>query len=950
MGRFSARSSLLGVTAVGLLLLSSVGTPGLVAGAPITHSPHGVPPAAPARGSLRVEPSRSAPHAIEPVPGKVYAPFVTPLPGDVQQSSVAVDPTTGTVYAIAREGGFLTESNLSTGELLASSILDPNPVPGLAAWVGLCLAPSVGRLFISFQSTGGGSVWVVGAGSLSLISVVGFPSYPSFEPQAIVCDPASGMVAVQSAADGSVILVNSSTYATSAPLSPCGTVCLAEGLIDVPAYGYIVALGGRNSTRVIVPALGTLGPALYSPSPLFGMGPGTYDAADNALWIANASAGAPADVELFDAPGRSFLSSVRAPGPVSAITYAAGKDAMILADAPPSASSDRLDWFNASSGSLLLNDSSSHPAGPASLQVVALAFGVLAGVGYLLAADSGSTELFELAPLGPPEFLFLHALPSVPTQYAIATDATDGAVFLLESATGDPASSGSLVALNGSTGNLSWSLGLTGFSSATGALAVDPALEELFVAQTSGRVAVVDATNGSLLPPILSPNGTRGVTFDPVTGILDILAQPRYSNLTNVSVYAISAAGALSLGGFQISALPVCAWTADPLEAALAVVGCQGPPADNVAAWYSERNGTRIGAAPTVSSPWGVTADVNGNLYVASPATGNVTVIDPSSSVTRSVRSGLVAPEFLAIDPTTQLLFASGPYSTEVSIVSLASGNTVATLPLPSSAGDLAVNPSTGELVVATSLTGQRLFAPLLAPPSQVVGESAVPSNGTVAVAWTAASGTMGYPVTNYSVKLSISGPAGPWTVGANVNGTSVNLTGLVDGTPYLITVAASAETGTGLASAPVRATPAGAPYPPNGLSVTAGSSTSLNLSWGSPASSGGLNLTGFVVGWALDAIGPWVNVSEPASPRSASIGGLDPSTGYFVRVSAVNALGAGNPSPSIAVSTPATPGPAPTRSPVIGVTDIAALVAGAAALAVLALYLYRRKGPRPPR
>jgi hypothetical protein len=935
---------------MGLLLLSSLGIPGMVAGAPVPHVPLGAPPVVHTNGSLREEPSRSAPHAIEPVPGKVYAPFVTPLPGDVQQSSVAVDPTSGTVYAVAREGGFLTEFNLSSGALLASSILDPNPVPGLAAWVGLCLAPSVGRLFISFQSTGGGSVWVVGAGNLSLISVVSFPSYPSFEPQAIVCDPASGVVAIQSAADGSVILLNSSTYATSAPLTPCGTICLAKGLIDVPAFGYIVALGGENSTRVIVPALGTLGPAIYSPSPLFGMGPGAYDPADNALWIANASAGAPADVELFDAPGRSFLSSVHAPGPVSAITYAAGKDAIILADAPPSASADRLEWFNASSGTLLLNDSSSHPAGPASLQVVALAFGMLGGVGYLLAADSGSTELFELAPLGPPEFLFLHALPSVPTQYAIATDATDGAVYLLESPTGDPASSGTLVALNGSTGNVSWTVGLTGFSRASGALAVDPALEELFVAQTSGRVAVVDATNGSLLAPILSPNGTLGVTFDPVGGILDILAQPRYSNLTNVSVYATSAAGARFLGGFQISSLPVCAWTADPPQGALAVVGCQGPPSDDVVTWFSERNGTRLGVAPTGYSPWGVTADVNGDLYVASSATGNVTVIDPSSSVIHSVRSGLVAPEFLAVDPTTQLLFVSGPYSTEVSIVSLASGNAVDTLPLPSSAGDLAVNPATGELVVGTFLTGQRLLAPLLPPPSQVEGVSAVPANGTAAVAWTAASGTVGYPVTNYSVKLSVSGPAGPWTVGANVNGTSANLTGLVDGTPYLISVAASAATGTGLASAPVRATPAGAPYPPNGLSVTAGTSTSLNLSWGSPASSGGLNLTGFIVGWALDDIGPWVNVSEPASPHRAIIGGLDPSTGYFVRVSAVNAVGAGNPSPSIAVSTPASPGPAATKSPVIGVTDLVALIAGGAALAVVALYLYRRKGLRPPR
>ncbi|MCI4364132.1 MAG: fibronectin type III domain-containing protein [Thermoplasmata archaeon] len=868
-----------------------------------------------------------------------------------QQSSIAIDAPTGVVYAVAREGGFLTESNLSSGALLASNVIDPNPLPGIAAWVGICLAPAVGRLFLSFQSPGGGSVWVVNATDLSLLSVVrNFPGEPNFEPGAIICDAGSGTVVVQGTTDGAVYLFNATTLATGSVLYPCSSACAPDGLVDVPTYGYLVPLEGGNSTRVIVPGLVALGPTLFAPSAQFSMGAGVYDPADNAVWIANRSLPTSTDLALFDAPGRSYLASIHSPGLVAALAFAPEKNAVLLADSVPSGPPDRLDWLNASTGAVLANDSGSHPPGPAARAITALAYGARAGSAFLLASDAASVELFELAPLGPPEFLFLRALANVPTEHALATNSVDGSVYLLQSFVADPASPGALVAVNGSSGNLSWSIPVSGFSRASGAIAVDPVLHLLFVADTAGGVTMVDSGNGSLLGTLTTPHGTVGVTVDATRGLLDVLAQSASNNATNVSVFALGPGGPHPLGGFALLGLPVCAWVADPPLGALAVVGCQGGPGLDLVSWFSELNGSARRSVATGTVPSGVTADRVGNLYVANLGTGNVTIVNVSGPSIRSVPTGVVEPVVLAVDATAQLLFVSGPFAAAVAIDSASTGRSLGSFALPSSVGGLVVNPGTGEVVATAYLTGQLLLAPLLPAPSQVGGVSVLASNGSLSVTWAPALGVSGYPVTNYSVHLSSSGSGGPWVLASIVNATTANLTGLADGTTYFVEVAASAATGTGSPSSAVPATPVGKPYPPTALAVLPRSATSLNVTWGAPISTGGSNLTGFILGWALDAIGPWVNVSEPASPYSAILGGLAPNTGYFVRVSAESIVGVGNPSTAVSTQTPSSSGTGPHGSATLSNPELLALGVGAVAVALAAFYLYRiRKRPGPP-
>ncbi|MCI4345500.1 MAG: fibronectin type III domain-containing protein [Thermoplasmata archaeon] len=944
MRRWGLLPTAIGAPAVALLLLVTAGGAG-----PNSTSFGADPPshAAPfvidraASGEPRVA---AGAQGVEPLPGKVYAPVVTPLAGVAQQSSVAIDTATGIVYALASHGGFLTESSLANGTLLASSVIDPNPLPGLASWVALCLAPADGRLFLSFESPGGGSVWVVSSTNLSLLSVIRTFADPSFEPGAILCDSSSGIVVVQGANDGAVDLINASTLNGAGFLTVCTLSCAPAGLVDVPAYGYIVPLEGGNSTRVIVPGFASLGPVLYSPSSTFRMGAGVYDAADNAVWIANRSLPTSTDLALFDAPGRGYVSSLHAPGPVAALAFAPQKNAVLLADSTAAGPPDRLDWMNASTGAPLVNDSASHPPGTAGLAVVSLAYATVGAAGYLLAIDPISTELFELGPLGPPEFLFLRALANVPTEYSITTDPDDGAVYLLQSATGDPTSSGMLLALNGSSGNLSWSVPLSGFSPASGAIAVDPALETLYVAESSGAVAMFDARNGSPLGSLSTPRGTVGVTVDPKLGLLDALAQPVAATTTNVSVFGLSASGAVPLGTFVVSGLAVCAWTSDTAVGALAVVDCGGAPAPDRLSWFSELDGAPEGSVHTGTAPSGVIADRAGVLYVANLGTENITIVNVSGPTVRSVLAGVVEPEYLSVDPTSQLLFVTGPLSASVRIESTANGASLGSFPLPSSAGAVAVNPGTGEVVATAYLTGQLLLAPLLAPPSQVGGVSVRASNGSLAVSWGPVPGVAGYPVHNYSVRLSTAGPAGPWTVAAIVTATATNLSGLNDGTTYTVTVAAAGETGTGPASAPVSAIPVGSPYPPTAVAVKPGSTTSLNVSWEAPISTGGSNLTGFLLAWALDAIGPWVNLSEPPTPTAATLGGLAASTEYFVRVSAESAVGVGNPSPAVSAHTSSVSVPTSGNSSGTEAIELAALVLGAAVVSLLGVYLYRRK------
>ena len=128
-------------------------------------------------------------------------------------------------------------------------------------------------------------------------------------------------------------------------------------------------------------------------------------------------------------------------------------------------------------------------------------------------------------------------------------------------------------------------------------------------------------------------------------------------------------------------------------------------------------------------------------------------------------------------------------------------------------------------------------------------------------------------------------------------------------------------------------------PDEPNAPDVSAQDSTSLAVAWTEPASDGGSAITGYRVQWK-EAAGSWEtpeDVSEAAVPgTSHTITGLTGGVEYTVRVSAVNSVGDGAPSPEAtgtpsagdsargskgAQGTPAEGSPAITGEPTVGET-----------------------------
>ena len=128
-------------------------------------------------------------------------------------------------------------------------------------------------------------------------------------------------------------------------------------------------------------------------------------------------------------------------------------------------------------------------------------------------------------------------------------------------------------------------------------------------------------------------------------------------------------------------------------------------------------------------------------------------------------------------------------------------------------------------------------------------------------------------------------------------------------------------------------------PDAPGAPEVSAQDSTSLAVTWTEPASDGGSAITGYKVQWK-EAAGSWdtpADVSEAAATgTSHTITGLTGGVEYTVRVSAVNSVGDGAPSPEAtgtptagdsdrgsegAQGTPAEGSPAITGEPTVGET-----------------------------
>jgi hypothetical protein len=217
--------------------------------------------------------------------------------------------------------------------------------------------------------------------------------------------------------------------------------------------------------------------------------------------------------------------------------------------------------------------------------------------------------------------------------------------------------------------------------------------------------------------------------------------------------------------------------------------------------------------------------------------------------------------------------------------------------------------------VAAVNSLGQGAYGITTTPavpkttPGMVTGLASVAGNGLIDVAWTAlsAAATGGSPITGSVVEYKTV-DAESWTRLPVVNSpaTSVRVTGLVNGTPYLYRVAAMNAVGLGaFTEGPAAVVPFEPAAAPVIESVTPGS-RELTLSWALPTSDGGSPITDYVVQYRLTSPSIWTTlVRSPSPDRSATVTGLTNGNRYVFRVAAITAAGPGNWSPTSAPATP---------------------------------------------
>ena len=182
---------------------------------------------------------------------------------------------------------------------------------------------------------------------------------------------------------------------------------------------------------------------------------------------------------------------------------------------------------------------------------------------------------------------------------------------------------------------------------------------------------------------------------------------------------------------------------------------------------------------------------------------------------------------------------------------------------------------------------------------------------------WTAPADTGTSAITGYKIEYSSNGTTGWSDLEANTGDTQTTYTDsrLRPGTTRHYRVSAINATGSGVASRVANATTGSdPPDPPTGLTATAAGRTQIDLSWKAPADDGGSPITGYQIEVSENGTA-WSDLEDDTESTSTTYShtGLDPVTTRHYRVSAINALGTGDPSNEASATTDANVPGAPT-------------------------------------
>lgn len=285
-----------------------------------------------------------------------------------------------------------------------------------------------------------------------------------------------------------------------------------------------------------------------------------------------------------------------------------------------------------------------------------------------------------------------------------------------------------------------------------------------------------------------------------------------------------------------------------------------------------------VTASPTVGAPlgtatYGLTMPVTYTLGEATLDGGVSVVLDGDSDCTLTMSDSVeVDTEIVLDDPAASADVVSSTCS------SIPSGTYTVTV----SARDVLDNPATSVV-----RTGVRLVRAPGAPAAPTV----VPGNARLAVTWAAAADPTS-PTSDYVLRYRrASGAAWTEVTGPVSTSTSTTLTGLTNGTAYVVQVAAVNEWGrSGWSPSSVAATPRTTPRKPSAPTALKRNGKVV-VSWTAPAN-GGARITDYEVQYSRNK-GQWRTASDGVSTRTSATLTLR-SGAYRFRVAAVNIGGRG--------------------------------------------------------